>query len=50
MPRQFRISATAVRGGIALVEKGKLIGAIGCPGGTGSQDEVACKAGTATVK
>jgi uncharacterized protein GlcG (DUF336 family) len=42
--------AIALRGGIPLVEKGKLIGAIGCSGGTGSQDEVVCKAGAATVK
>jgi len=42
--------AIASRGGIPLVDKGKLIGAIGCSGGTGSQDEVACKAGAATVK
>jgi uncharacterized protein GlcG (DUF336 family) len=40
----------ASRGGIPLVDAGKLIGAIGCSGGTGSQDEVACKAGAATVK
>ncbi len=40
----------ASRGGIPLVENGKLIGAIGCSGGTGSQDEVACKVGAATVK
>lgn len=40
----------ASRGGIPLVEGGKLIGAIGCSGGTGSQDEAACKAGAATVK
>lgn len=40
----------ASRGGIPLIENGKLIGAIGCSGGTGSQDEVACKAGAATVK
>jgi uncharacterized protein GlcG (DUF336 family) len=40
----------ASRGGIPLVEGGKLIGAIGCSGGTGSQDEVACKAGAATAK
>ncbi len=40
----------ASRGGIPLVEGGRLIGAIGCSGGTGSQDEVACKAGAATVK
>jgi uncharacterized protein GlcG (DUF336 family) len=38
------------RGGIPLVEGGRLIGAIGCSGGTGSQDEVACKAGAAMFK
>jgi glc operon protein GlcG len=37
------------RGGIPLIEGGKLIGAIGCSGGTGSQDEVACTAGAATI-
>ena len=37
------------RGGIPLIEGGKLIGAIGCSGGTGSQDEVSCKAGAALV-
>jgi uncharacterized protein GlcG (DUF336 family) len=40
----------ASRGGIPLIENGKLIGAIGCSGGTGSQDEVVCKAGAAAVK
>jgi glc operon protein GlcG len=40
----------ASRGGIPLIEAGKLVGAIGCSGGTGSQDEVACKVGAATVK
>jgi glc operon protein GlcG len=40
----------ASRGGIPLVEDGKLIGAIGCSGGAGSQDEVVAKAGAATVK
>jgi uncharacterized protein GlcG (DUF336 family) len=40
----------ASRGGIPLLESGKVIGAIGCSGGTGSQDEVACKVGAATVK
>ena len=39
----------ASSGGIPLVEDGKLIGAIGCSGGTGSQDEVACTAGAATI-
>jgi len=40
----------ASRGGIPLVEGGKMIGAIGCAGGTGSQDEVTCKAAAAMVK
>ena len=40
----------ASRGGIPLVEDGKIIGGIGCSGGTGSQDEVACKAGAETIK
>ena len=39
----------ASRGGIPLVEDGKLIGAIGCSGGTGSQDEVVCAAGAGTI-
>ena len=39
----------ALRGGIPLVEEGKLIGAIGCAGGTASQDEAACQAGAATI-
>jgi glc operon protein GlcG len=39
----------ASRGGIPLVEDGKLIGAIGCSGGTGSQDEAACSVGAATI-
>src|SRR5579859_7821908 len=34
----------ASRGGIPLVDNGHIIGAIGCSGGTGSQDEVICKA------
>ncbi len=40
----------ASRGGIPLVDGGKIIGAIGCSGGSGSQDEVVCKAGAATIK
>ena len=40
----------ASRGGIPLMDGGKIIGAIGCSGGTGSQDEVVAKAGAATVK
>jgi len=38
------------RGGIPLIENGKLIGAIGASGGTGSQDEVCAKAGAELVK
>jgi len=37
------------RGGIPLVENGAIIGAIGCSGGTGSQDEVGAKAGAALI-
>jgi uncharacterized protein GlcG (DUF336 family) len=40
----------ASRGGIPLVEGGKMIGAIGVSGGTGSQDEVVAKAGAAVIK
>jgi len=39
----------ASRGGIPLIEDGKLIGAIGCSGASGAQDEVACTAGAATI-
>ena len=38
------------RGGIPLVDGGKIIGAIGCSGGSGSQDEVVAKAGAALIK
>jgi len=41
--------AIASRGGIPLVEGGKIIGAIGCSGGTGSQDEATCTAAASTV-
>jgi uncharacterized protein GlcG (DUF336 family) len=39
----------ASRGGIPLVEDGKIIGGIGCSGGTGSQDEATCTAAAALV-
>lgn len=32
----------ASRGGLPLIEDGKVTGAIGCSGGTGSQDEAVC--------
>lgn len=39
----------ASRGGVPLVEDGHIIGAIGCSGATGSQDEVICTAGASTI-
>jgi uncharacterized protein GlcG (DUF336 family) len=39
----------ASRGGIPLVEDGRIIGAIGCSGGSGSQDEIVCAAGAAAL-
>src|SRR5580704_6773930 len=39
----------ASRGGIPLIEDGKVIGAVGCSGGTGSQDEVVCTAAAALI-
>jgi uncharacterized protein GlcG (DUF336 family) len=40
----------ASRGGFPLVEAGKLIGAVGCSGGTGAQDALLCQAGAALMK
>ena len=39
----------ASRGGIPLIDQGALIGAIGCSGGTDSQDEIISEAGAASV-
>jgi uncharacterized protein GlcG (DUF336 family) len=39
----------ASRGGIPLIVEGKIIGAIGCSGGTDSQDEVVSEAGAAVI-
>jgi glc operon protein GlcG len=39
----------ASRGGIPLIEQGKIVGAIGCSGGADSQDEVVSKAGAAAI-
>ncbi len=39
----------ASRGGIPLIEQGALIGAIGCSGGTDSQDEIVSEAGAAVI-
>src|ERR1700689_5271142 len=39
----------ASRGGIPLIHDGKLIGAIGCSGGTSSQDESECPPAAGTI-
>ncbi|MGC2508948.1 MAG: heme-binding protein [Acidobacteriaceae bacterium] len=39
----------ASRGGIPLIHQGVIVGAIGCSGGTDSQDEVVSNAGAAVV-
>ena len=39
----------ASRGGIPLIENGMIIGAIGCSGGTDSQDEIVSEAGAAPI-
>jgi glc operon protein GlcG len=39
----------ASRGGIPLIDKGVIIGAIGCSGGTDSQDEIVSEAGAAEI-
>jgi len=40
----------ASEGGIPIVADGKLIGAMGCSGGTGQQDGVTCQAGVNALK
>jgi uncharacterized protein GlcG (DUF336 family) len=42
--------ALASAGGIPLMRDGKIIGAIGCSGGTSAQDAQACQAGVDTIK
>ena len=39
----------ASRGGIPLIEQGHIVGAIGCSGGTDSQDEIVSEAGAAII-
>jgi glc operon protein GlcG len=39
----------ASRGGIPLVEGGKIIGAVGCSGGAGPQDEAICTAAASSI-
>ena len=40
----------ASEGGIPIMRDGKVIGALGCSGGTGAQDGQACKAGVDVIK
>ncbi len=51
-PSVSTLDATIVAspGGLPIVEGAKVIGAIGCSGGTGDQDAAACKAGADLVK
>jgi glc operon protein GlcG len=39
----------ASRGGIPLIDQGAIVGAIGCSGGTDSQDEIVSEAGAAAI-
>ena len=39
----------ASEGGVPIVIDGRIVGALGCSGGTGQQDGVACNAGAAAV-
>lgn len=43
-------SLAASPGGFPLISGGKIVGAIGCSGGTGDQDAVVCKAGVDALK
>ncbi len=43
-------TVVASPGGVPLVVNGRIIGAIGCSGATGAQDEVACEAGAAVLR
>jgi glc operon protein GlcG len=40
----------ASEGGIPIIADGKLVGAMGCSGGTGQQDGLACQAGVNALK
>lgn len=43
-------SLIASPGGLPLIKEGKLIGAIGCSGATGDQDDAACKVAVELIK
>jgi glc operon protein GlcG len=44
------LGAIAVEGGLPLIAGGKIIGAIGCSGGTAAEDGQTCRAGAATIQ
>jgi uncharacterized protein GlcG (DUF336 family) len=44
------LGAIAIQGGLPVVSNGKVIGAIGCSGGTAPQDEQVCRVGVDTIK
>jgi glc operon protein GlcG len=44
------LGAIAVQGGLPVFANGKVIGGIGCSGGTAPQDEQVCKAGLEAIK
>lgn len=46
----FADGLVASPGGFPLVEGGKLVGAVGCSGGTGDQDASVCKAAADAIK
>jgi glc operon protein GlcG len=49
-PSTLDPTLVASPGGFPLIEGGKLIGGIGCSGGTGDQDAAICKVGAEIVK
>jgi glc operon protein GlcG len=49
-PATLDPTLVASPGGFPLIENGKLIGAVGCSGGTGDQDAAICKVGADIVK
>ena len=46
----FDPTLIAAPGGYPLIENGKVVGGIGCSGGTGDQDALVCKVGVDLIK
>jgi glc operon protein GlcG len=49
-PSGAYVVVPAARGGVPLISGGKVVGAIGCSGGTQAQDWLACEAGAEALK